>query len=131
MGLEEFDRKYGLNTDFVTYNGCVQPVKKYIEGLGIAVQSNKSLSMRKSLTITGKEQKGTRGYYDILVENKSKPKCCIKWNSVLSNNINWPKTFYKIQKIHEVTFHEEVQPLSNNIFHENVEQEPPAITLKY
>ena len=100
--LEEFNTKYGLNIDFVTCNGCVQAVKKYIKGLGIAVQSNKSLSMRKSFTITGKVQKGTKRYYDILVENKSKPKCCIKWNSVLSNNINWPKTFYKIKKIHEV-----------------------------
>ena len=38
--LEEFNMKYGLNTDFVTYNGCVQAVKKYIKGLDIAVQSN-------------------------------------------------------------------------------------------
>jgi len=29
--------KYGLNTDFVTHNGCVQAAKKYIKGLGIAV----------------------------------------------------------------------------------------------
>ena len=43
--------KFGLNTDFVnvTYNGCVQAVKKYIKGLQIAVQSNNSLNMRKSL----------------------------------------------------------------------------------
>ena len=58
--------------------------------------------MRKSLTLIGKVQKGTKSYYDILVENKSKPKCCIKWNSILSNNINWPTTFYKIQKILEM-----------------------------
>ena len=36
----EFNMKYGLNTDFVTYNGCVQAVNKYIKGLYIAVQSN-------------------------------------------------------------------------------------------
>ena len=58
--------------------------------------------MRKSLTIIGKVQKGTKSYYDILVENKSKPKCCIKRNSVLSNNINWYTKFYTIQKLHEV-----------------------------
>ena len=57
--LGEFNTKYGLNTDFVTYSGCVQAVKKYIKGLGIALQSNKSLSIRKSLTIIGKVQKGT------------------------------------------------------------------------
>ena len=101
LHLEEFNTKYGLNTDFVTYNGCVQAVKKYIKGLDIAVQSNKSLNMRKSITIIGKVQKGTKSY-DILVENKSKPKCCIKWNSVPSKNTDWPRTFYEIKKIHEV-----------------------------
>ena len=40
MCLVEFNMKYGLNTDFVTYNGCVQAVKTYIKGLYIAVQSN-------------------------------------------------------------------------------------------
>ena len=54
--------------------------------------------MRKSLTIIVKTQIGTKGYYDILDQNKSKPKCCIKWNSVLSNNINWPTTFYQKKK---------------------------------
>ena len=52
----EFNMKYGLNTDILTYNGCVQAIKKYIKDLGIAVQSNKYLSMRKSLTIIGKAQ---------------------------------------------------------------------------
>jgi len=42
-----------------------------------------SSNLRKSLTITYKEHKGTKIYYDILVENESKPKCCIKWNSTL------------------------------------------------
>ena len=51
-----------LNTDFVTYNGCVQAVKKYIKGLEITVQSNKSLNMKKSLTIIGSVQKGTTFY---------------------------------------------------------------------
>ena len=51
-----------LNTDFVTYNGCVQAVKKHIKGLEITVQSNKSLNMKKSLTIIGSVQKGTTFY---------------------------------------------------------------------
>ena len=60
--LEEFNTKYDLNTDFVTYNGCVQAVKKYIKGLEITVQSNKSLNMKKTLTIIGSVQKGTTFY---------------------------------------------------------------------
>ena len=40
--------KYGLDTDFVTYNGCVQAVKKYIKDLDIDVQSNNPSNMRKS-----------------------------------------------------------------------------------
>ena len=29
----EFKTKYGLNVDFLTYNACVQAVKKYIKSL--------------------------------------------------------------------------------------------------
>ena len=56
--------KYGLF--FLTYNGCVQAAKKCIKGLNIAVQSNKSLNMRKSLVIISKIQKGTKSYYDFI-----------------------------------------------------------------
>ena len=61
LHLEEFNTKYGLNTDFVTYNGCVQAVKKYIKGLDIAVQSNKSLNMRKSLTLIANQSAALNG----------------------------------------------------------------------
>ena len=70
--------KYGLNTDFVTYSGCVLAVRKYIKGLDISVQSNNSLHMKTFLTIISKVQNETKSYYDFIVENKSKPKCCIK-----------------------------------------------------
>ena len=45
--LEEFNMKYGLNTDFLTHNVRVQAVNKYIKGLNIDVQSNNSLNMIK------------------------------------------------------------------------------------
>ena len=48
-----------------------------------------------------RDRKGTKRYYDILVQNESKPQFCIKWNSALSHNINWYTTF-GTQKIHEV-----------------------------
>ena len=112
--------KYGLSTDFVTYNGCVQALKKYIKGLGTAVQSNNSLNMRKPLTINSNVQKRIKRYDDILAENKSKPKCCIKWYSVLSNNINWYTTFYKIPKIHEVKLKWFQIPLGHRILATNV-----------
>ena len=48
-------------------------------------------------------RKGTKIYYDILVENGSKPRCCKKLNIKLSKDINWDTTFYKIlKKMHEV-----------------------------
>ena len=73
MCFEEFHIKYGLNVDILTYSGCVQAVKKYIKGLNTDVQSNNSSNMRKSITITCKVQKQTKGY-DILFENESKSK---------------------------------------------------------
>jgi len=73
LSFEGFHIKYGLNADILTYNGCVQAVKKYIKGLNIDVQSNSSSNMRKSITITCKVEKQTKGY-DILLENESKSK---------------------------------------------------------
>ena len=69
--------KYGLNTDFVIYIGCVQAVKKYIKSLDISVQSNDSFNMITSLTIIGKVQKRTKGFYDTLVENESNPNAAL------------------------------------------------------
>ena len=51
LDFEKFQTKYGLNVDFLSYNSCVQAVKKYIWSLDIDVQSNKSSILRKSLTI--------------------------------------------------------------------------------
>ena len=43
------------------YTFCVQAVKKYIKGLDIAVQSNKSLNMRKSLTLIANQSAALNG----------------------------------------------------------------------
>ena len=102
LSLDEFNRKHGLDTDFLPYNGCVHTVN-YTKNLDINVQSNKYSNLRKSLTMMCKVYEGTNVYYDILVENESKPKCCIKWNSTLSNNINWYTAFYKIEKTNKQT----------------------------
>ena len=67
--------KYGLNTDFVIYIGCVQAVKKYIKSLDISVQSNDSFNIT-SLTII-KVQKRTKGFYNTLVENESNPSAAL------------------------------------------------------
>ena len=61
---EKFNMKYGLNTDFLTYNSCVPAVKKYIKGLDIDVQSNKPSNMSST--------ERTKSYCDILVKKKAK-----------------------------------------------------------
>jgi len=50
LSFDEFNRKYRLNTDFLTYNGCIQTVK-YIKRLDVNVQRNKFSDLRKSLTV--------------------------------------------------------------------------------
>ena len=96
LSLDVFNRKYGLDTDFLPYNGCVHTVN-CTKSLDINVPSNKFSNLRKSLTMMCKVYEGTNVYYDTLVENESKPKCCIKWNSTLSKNIYWYTAFYKIE----------------------------------
>ena len=62
------------------------------------------INIRKSLTIIYSTRKGTKAYYDILVENGSRPGCCNKWNMKLSKEINWDASFDKIRKRLEVKF---------------------------
>ena len=70
VNVEEFNVQHGLNTEFLTYTGCVQTGKKYFKGLDIDVQRrlNNSSNLRKSITVTCKVHNETKIYYDILVE---------------------------------------------------------------
>ena len=43
--------------------------------------------------------KGSKIYYDILIEDNTQPNCCAKWNEKLDIEINWNKCFLSLHKL--------------------------------
>ena len=99
---DQFKRKFDINTDFITYTGCIRAIKKYIGSLGIDVDCNMSVELPKAISILYSAQKGAKMYYGILTNEEIQPKCCLKWNDKLNKDINWKTTFKKVHRICEV-----------------------------
>ena len=84
MTVNRFTEIYDINTNYITYIGCVQAVKSYIRKTGLTVEKNKSTDLTKTLKIIYVAQKGARLYYEVLIQTDSKPNCCDKWEYKLN-----------------------------------------------
>ena len=98
----EFNEKYALHVNFIVFYACINAVKKYLRKFDTVLSNNTALTMRKSLNLLYSVQKGTKLYYNILMDSSTTPNCCAKWDAKLSKNIDWLQTFQLIQKIKEV-----------------------------
>ena len=81
MLFKRFEEIYRINTDYITYIGCVQAIKSYIRKTGLTAESNSSTDLTKMLKIIYSQQKGSPLYYEMLTQGKDKPKCCEKMGS--------------------------------------------------
>ena len=97
MLFKRFKEIYRINTDYITYFGCVQAIKSYIHKTGLTVESNSSTDLTKTLKIIYSQLKGSRLYYEILTQGKDKPKCCEKCEARLNTDIDWSRNFKKMQ----------------------------------
>jgi len=102
LSNDEFNTKYNLHVNFLSYIGCIQAIKKLMKKNNVAFQNNIAATNRKALTLIFSVKKGTKKYYDILVENKQRPNCCEKWNRKLALNIDWNVTFTKMKTIKDI-----------------------------
>lgn len=99
---EEFNEKYNVEVDYITYNGIKMAIKKYIRTYGLTIINNKRLLINPQLKKLYSVTKGSKEYYNILLENNCEPKCIKTWESKLSYDVNWKLCFKKIQKCQEV-----------------------------
>ena len=58
MTVKRFKEKCDINTNYITYIGCVQAVKSCIRKTGLTVEKNKSTDLTKTLKIIYGAQKG-------------------------------------------------------------------------
>ena len=102
MSFKSFKEKFGIKTDYITYTGCVQVIKNYIRKTEITVEGKHSADLIKMLKTIYNQQKGSRLYYKVLMQNVTRPNCCDKWEAKLNKDINWCITFKKMQQIQEI-----------------------------
>ena len=71
----EFAKKYNIQVNYLEYFGCEQAIKTYVKSLKIITESNEMVINPRSLTKIYNQVKGTKSYYDILIENGKSPNC--------------------------------------------------------
>ena len=102
LTFSEFETKYNIKTDFITFNGCIKAIKEYIKRTQIKIDRKHTSGSTCALRLISSVSKGTKLYYDILTKDDNEPKCCSKWTEKLSINLSWKNVFFRIHKIREV-----------------------------
>ena len=100
--LAEFNTKFGMTVDFLTFNICTSSIKQYIKTFTRPISNNMANEVNISLSTIYSAPKGTRLYYSILVNDNCMPNCCLKWSEKLKSNISWNIVFIKVQQIKDV-----------------------------
>ena len=88
-----------MTVDFLTFNSCTSSIKQYIKTFTIPVSNNMANKVNILLSTIYSAPKGTRLYYNILVNDNCMPNCYLKWNEKLKSNISWNTVFIKVQTI--------------------------------
>ena len=58
-----------IDTDYITYIGCVQAIKSYILKTGLTIDNNMSNHRIKTLKVVYSGQNGARLYYEVLIQD--------------------------------------------------------------
>jgi exonuclease III len=103
FNFQAFRTKYGINTNFLTYTGCVNAIKTYISGVGVHVVGGQfydygsSKVLRQIVSVV----KGARIFYDILCQDQHQPNCCKNWENRLEVKVLWKNIFQKIKQLND------------------------------
>ena len=97
----DFQRKFDITIDFVTYSGCKLAIKKFLRNSGFDFCKNNVINHTACLQKLYQTNKGWKLYYDVLNRNDVKSKSCSKWEDKLERNIPWKSCFHQLSKIHE------------------------------
>ena len=102
LTLHEFNDKYNMNVNFLTFNGYKMCIKQYSRLLGLTINCNSTDSLSGALKALYSVHKGSQAYYEILSRDDTLPNCCLKWSVKLKEEIAWNKVFLQIHYIKDV-----------------------------
>ena len=98
-----FKIKYNVNVNYITFIGCVSSLKKYIKEKKMTLCKNSCNENHAALQAILSVSKGTKSYYQVLINDNTKLKYCRKWEEKLNCDIDWKVCFRKVQKIQEIS----------------------------
>ena len=75
----DFQRKFDITIDFVTYFGCKLAIRTFLRNSGFEFCNNNVINLTACLQKLYETNKGCKSYYDVLNQNDAKPNCCSKW----------------------------------------------------
>ena len=102
MSYDQFTTKYDININFVTYTGYVSSLREYVKKTKIPVRDNKYLETSICFKNIKCTIKGSKVYYNTLINNNTNPKCCAKWEEKLGIDFDWKNCFWLVSRIQDV-----------------------------
>ena len=103
MDHTAFKIKYNVNVNYITFLGCVSSLKKYIKEKRATICKNTCSENHIALQTILSVPKGSKLYYQVLINDDTTLKYCRKWEEKLKREINWKGCFRKVQKIQEIS----------------------------
>ena len=80
MNYEDFKARFESNIDFVTFRGWTSSIKDFIKRSGLKIDNDISTAqdIPGVLRIIDSVDRGSKLYYEYLIQNNSEPNCCVK-----------------------------------------------------
>ena len=96
---DQFREKYNINISFLRYAGIRSAINEYIQKTSIIITNDKRMDTSLCNKKINSVYKGSKIYYDILIEDNTQPNCCAKWNDRLNVENDWNKCFLNLHKL--------------------------------
>ena len=102
LSFEEFTNRFGINSNFLSYQGIIQSLKKLKDSCADKRTTNLQRPIIPVLiNILLKDEKGCQSIYKILTTNNTEPTAERKWRAKLNlhNNFKWSTAYLLPHKI--------------------------------
>ena len=102
ISYAQFKNKYNVNVDFLSFMGYKSVIRAFVQRHHIDITDNKSRDRSLCFKNLCSTFKGSRLYYDILIENNTVSKSCMSWNLKLPSIPDWKSCFLYTHKIQDI-----------------------------
>lgn len=102
ISYEGFKQKYNVNMNFVTFLGLKATINQYINTKNSIINDNEHLDTHIGFKYLLSIPKGSKPYYDIIIEDNNRPKCCKTWDEKLDTLNDWKHCFLYLNNVSDI-----------------------------